>query len=91
MIAELTEEEKTELLQELLRAEPELVYDIRRKINARQGAGGPDDPIPGPIQVPDWCVCQRCRHMSREAANVCCGMQPGLCYSQMPVSFKTQM
>ena len=39
----------------------------------------------GPVNIPDWCVCTKCRQMPTLIEEKCCGFQAQHCISESPV------
>ena len=72
-------EQLRDLVVEMINAHPGLVFNILEPADQQPGGYHPQ---PGD-NLPDWCVCTKCRQMPTEAEKVCCRRQD--CVSLLPV------
>lgn len=64
------------LLLRVMDREPGVIFDVLQP--PVQGAEAPSE------GVPRWCRCNRCRDMSTDIENKCCGMTEVTCISRLP-------
>ena len=68
---------------------PSLFLDMAEIVNGSTSteSSEPTEPtrsLDSPNNKLTWCVCGHCAQMTSEMENICCGMQPRACLSQLP-------
>ena len=79
MVQEMQPDRLRELFTQMMESHTSLVFNILEPAERQPGGYHP----PQDSQVPDWCVCGKCREMPTDLEKVCCGYQR--CMSQLPV------
>ena len=69
---------------------PSLFLDMAEIVNRSTSteSSEPTEPtrsLDSPNNKLTWCVCGHCAQMTSEMENICCGMQPRACLSQLPL------
>jgi hypothetical protein len=78
-VNEMSDEERKELCQKLVREYPYMILEILKPATRHPGGYHP-----GPGQAsPDWCVCRHCREMPTQVERQCCGKEN--CVTLLPV------
>ncbi|KAK0132282.1 P2X purinoceptor 7 [Merluccius polli] len=76
-IQSLSHEQCQEILGRCLLRDPSLIFDV-------MACPPPDPSSQQDPNLPDWCVCMRCREMPTDIEKKCCGQPPQHCISLLP-------